>query len=532
MPRSYAPISHYGVIGNLHTAALVCKDGGLDFLSFPRFDSPTVFAKLLDAERGGAWTITPHGVEELRTEQYYEPDTAILVTRYMHASGIVEVLDFMPPVDEVAHCQVVRTVRALVGKTRLRFTLAPRYPYGSEASSVGAEQDGGGRTVDLGPHPTVLYGANGDEGSPPGTHLRFDFDVAAGADDGPPVRSFIFQSDSCRRPGEEGVLGFGESLLAYTRDYWCAWIANVAYEGIHRDVIRRSAITLKLCTSAEFGSSVAAPTFGLPEEIGGERNWDYRYSWVRDSAFTMYAFIRLGLKEEARKFMGWIEERCTEIDEAGDLELMYRVDGTLDLDEYELDLEGYEQSSPVRVGNGAKGQRQLDIYGELIDTVYLYDGHAHEITYQFWTQLTKLVDYVCETWRQPDHGIWEVRSGKQQFTMSKVMAWVAIDRGVRIAQHRGFPAPMERWFKERNDVYEAIYEQHYDTDMESWTQYPGSGELDGSLLMMPLVRFAAPQEPNWLKTLGRIEEHLVDDCLVKRYEPGDGSSDGLSGGEG
>ena len=542
---AYLPISDYGVIGNLHTAALVCKEGGLDFLSFPRFDSATAFAKLLDAERGGTWSIMPHDVDGLHTQQYYEPDSAILVTRYMHEDGVVELTDFMPPVDDVEHCQTVRCVRALIGSTRLRFHFQPRYPYGAEASAVG-EPDGdfGARTVDLGPHPAVLlgvertdvsgagHGAPADAAArdPDDPTLAFDLLLDARGAVGPTSRFFILQSAACQTPDEGGVDGFGESLLAYTREFWRTWTGKIAYDGRYRETIIRSAITLKLCTSAQYGSSVAAVTFGLPEELGGERNWDYRYSWIRDSAFTMYAMLRLGLKEESRQFIDWIEARCTELEDAAELSLMYRVDGSCDLEEYELDLEGYRGSRPVRAGNGAAGQRQLDIYGELIDTVFIYDGHAHEITYAFWRQLTTLIEHVCDTWREGDHGIWESRGGKRQYTMSKVMAWVAIDRGIRIAQHRGFPAPLQKWFAERDEIYRCLYGEHYDTTLGAWTQYPGSGKMDASTLMMPLVRFVAPEEPNWCSTLATLEEHLVDDCLVKRYDTDGG--DGLSGDEG
>lgn len=534
-PSSYAPISDYGVIGNLHTAALVCKTGGLDFLSFPRFDSGTAFAKLLDAERGGTWSIIPEDVERLNVQQYYEPDSAVLVTRYMHAAGIVELTDFMPPVDEERHCQVVRRVRAVIGATTLRFHFEPRYPYGTEDTAVADRTPADGLTVPLGPHPATLYGVtDADEArrDHPEAALTFALDLLAGAGDATAVRYFVLQSDSCTAPGGGGVSGFGESLLAYTRDYWATWVAKIKYDGHYRGVIIRSAITLKLCTSATYGSSVAAVTFGLPEELGGGRNWDYRYSWIRDSAFTMYAMLRLGLKEEAAQFISWIEDRCAELDDAADLSLMYRVDGTLDLEEYELDLEGYEASGPVRVGNGAVGQRQLDIYGELIDTVYIYDAHAHEITYEFWRHLTTLIDYVCASWREGDHGIWESRGGTEQYTMSKVMAWVAIDRGIRIAQHRGFPAPLQKWFAERDNIYRAIYGEHFDDTEGAWTQYPGSGQMDASVLMMPLVRFVAPEEPNWRATLSKVEDTLVEDCLVKRYDTGGGAADGLEGDEG
>ena len=493
--KNYCPIADYGLIGNLHTAALVSKSGSLDFMSYPRFDSATVFAKLLDAENGGAWSIHPDDVEGLHVSQYYEPDTAILVTRFMHTGGVFELTDFMPPVEEVEHCQVVRIARAVVGKTRVRFRLKARYPYAAEDVTAQSTETDGPLKFDLGPNTVQLYGARAGDADSGSAVVDFAFTLDVQSDPEDSRRAFVFQSESCHGPGDAGVAGFGESLLAYSREYWSSWVGKIEYSGGYRPTIMRSAITLKLCTSAQFGSSVAAPTFGLPELLGGELNWDYRYSWIRDSAFSMFAMLRLGLKEESRQFISWIEDRCKELKDAADLGLMYRVDGTTDLDEYELPLEGYRGSSPVRVGNGAAGQHQLDIYGELIDTIYLYDGHAHEITYAFWQDLTQIIDYVCEQWRSPDHGIWEERGKKKHYTMSKVMAWVAIDRGIRIAEHRGFPAPIQKWTDERNAIYERIYEEHYNKSLGSWTEHPESERLDGSLLMMPLVRFVAPEEP-------------------------------------
>ncbi len=526
------PIADHGLIGNLHTAALISKSGSLDFLCYPRFDSPSLFVKLLDSERGGSWSITVRDAESLHTSQYYEPETAILVTRIMHAAGVVEIRDFMPPVDEVSHCQIVRCLEALIGKTELQFTFEPRFPYGTEHSPLQAEAVQSAYRLQLGPHAMLLLGGDIARKLTSEAGLDFMFVLDADGLDGKRKETFILQSDTCDLPKLDDVVGFGESLLLYTRDFWSGWTSQMTYAGKYRKEVLRSAITLKLCTSAEFGSSVAAPTFGLPEELGGSRNWDYRYSWIRDSAFTMYAMLRLGMKHESEQFINWIQQRCERLKDASELELMYRVDGTSDLKEYEIDLAGYQNSKPVRVGNGASGQRQLDIYGELIDTVYLYDGHAKEITYAFWQNLCEIIQYVCKTWREPDHGIWEVRNEKRQFTMSKVMAWVAIDRGIRIAEHRGFPAPMDTWFRERDAIYHSIYTEHFDEKLQSWTSYPGSGEVDGSLLMFPLVRFVAPSEPKWQSTLKRIEQDLVKDCLVKRYLPKEGQADGLAGDEG
>ena len=550
-------IADQGLIGNLHPAALVSRSGELSFLSFPRFDSPTLFTGLLDPEKGGLWSIAllkaqntepqydqavdlmldpdnakqPDHSKDLKIRQYYRRDTAILVTRLMSAEAVVEIIDFMPPVEDLNHCQVIRIVRCLVGTARLSMHFEPRYPYGKTPVRMTKKQ-GKGILLDLQEDGrAILMGA--DEGfslkNPNLLDLTFDLDAKSAC----PQRTFVFQSDDCPQPEDGDLEGFGESLYQYTNDYWKLWVESIDYTGKFREMIVRSAITLKLCTSREYGSSVAAITFGLPEELGGERNWDYRYAWIRDSAFTMYAMLRLGLSTEAKAFISWIEKRCEELGSAADLSLMYRVDGTADLEEKELDhLAGYRDSKPVRIGNGAQSQFQLDIYGELIDTIYLYDRFGHEITFHFWQYVQALINYVCEVWRKPDHGIWEVRSEMKQFTVSKVMAWVAIDRGIRIAQHRGFPAPYERWQHERDELFEAIYTDHIHPETDTFTQHTETTELDASLLLLPMLRFVTADEPAFQKTLSLIEAQLVDDCLVKRYNPKNGSADGLSGDEG
>ncbi len=289
----------------------------------------------------------------------------------------------------------------------------------------------------------------------------------------------------------------------------------------------RSALALKLLTSIHYGSTVAAATFGLPEALGGERNWDYRYTWVRDAAFTMYAFLRLGYTEEAEQFMAWIRERCVD-----SLQLMYGVDGRTDLEETTLDhLEGYAQSQPVRIGNAAYDQRQMDIYGELIDTIYLYNQSGGSITIDFWKDIVKLVEYVIEHWRDKDHGIWEVRSGEQRFLHSAVCSWVAIDRALKIAEARSLPAPLERWRKRRDELYHEIYEDFWNEEVGAYTQYLGSDTVDASALLMPLLRFVSSKEPRWLATFAKIEEKLLADVLVFRYKLEHGAEDGLEGEE-
>ena len=520
------PLEDYGVIGNLHTAAIVSRHGSIDFMCYPRFDSPTAFARLLGDDAHGHWTIACVN-EGVRSTAVYLPDTAILVTRHHHRGGVVEVTDFMVPSDQLEHCQLVRKVDALSGSSALDVQLLLAWPYGkTEVAPTPAGNSAAALTYGLGETCVRVYASPMPDGQQvPASHNRT---LSAGDE---PVY-YLLQSDACGAPDAGDISGFCESLLRYTNDYWREWTARIVYSGKHRDLVYRSAITLKLCTSAQYGSSVAAVTTSLPESIGGKLNWDYRFSWIRDSAFSMYAMLRLGLTDEADHFITWIEQRCGELADASELGLMYRVDGDTDLAESTLDhLPGYEGSTPVRIGNGAAGQRQLDIYGELIDTVYLYDRYGNEITYAFWQHLTTIIDYVVDTWREPDHGIWEARDEQHQYTASKVLAWVAIDRGIRIAQHRGFPAPHARWLAARDELYRHLYDAHYSAELDAWTQHPDTDKMDGSLLMMPLVRFVMPEEPAWLSTLAQLERTLVHDCLVYRNES-DELQTGYDGTEG
>ena len=530
--RPSPTIAEHAVIGNLHTAALVATDGTLDFLSYPRFDSATVCAALLDPQRGGGFRVASTSATARRS-QTYEPDSAVLVTRHADADGVLEVTDFMRPTDDERHCQIFRRARCVAGEVELVARLELRYPYGAEA--VPFTPAGHVHEADLGPHRLAVY-AEGMRLSPAaesGDELVGTVHLSSEDEGSPRECWLVLQSASCAGPEDGDVAGFGESHLAATRDYWRAWSARVTYRGVYRGPVLRSAITLKLCTSATHGSSVAAPTFGLPEQLGGELNWDYRYAWIRDSAFTMYAFLRLGLTDEASAFVAWIERRCCELDDASELGLMYRVDGGRDLEEYELEhLSGYRDSRPVRVGNGAAGQHQLDIYGELIDTVYLYDHFAHPITFSFWRHLRDIVDHVCGIWRDDDHGIWEERGEKHAYTSSKVLAWVAIDRGLRIAEHRGFPCDRERWTASRDELYEYLYDEQLRGEPGRWTQHAGTDAQDASLLLLPLVRFVTADEPVWLDTLNALERELVRGGLVMRYRRGDAINDGVTDAEG
>jgi GH15 family glucan-1,4-alpha-glucosidase len=316
--------------------------------------------------------------------------------------------------------------------------------------------------------------------------------------------------------------------------YWRRWLSQCRYQGRWREMLNRSALVLKLMTYRPTGAIVAAPTTSLPEHIGGERNYDYRYTWIRDAAFSLYALLRLGFTEEAGAFMGWLTERFREPRpaEAGPLQIMYGIDGRSELFEEVLDhLEGYRGSRPVRVGNAAADQLQLDIYGELVDSVYLYNRDASPIHHAAWMDLTRIVEWVCENWDQADEGIWEVRSGRQNFTYSRLMSWVAIERAIRIATQRGLPSQLGRWRASRDAIYHQIWARGWNPEKQAFVQHYDTDVLDAGLLVMPLVKFIAPTDPQWISTLDAISKSLVSDSLVYRYDV-EVSPDGLTGEEG
>jgi GH15 family glucan-1,4-alpha-glucosidase len=327
------------------------------------------------------------------------------------------------------------------------------------------------------------------------------------------------------------------ALFDQTVSYWQRWLAKCTYTGRWREIVHRSALALKLLTFAPTGAIVAAPTCSLPESIGGGRNWDYRYTWIRDAAFTLYGLLRIGFTDEAEAFMRWIEARCHELNPDGSLQIMYSIDGHHTLTEQTLDhLEGYKGSQPVRIGNGAYQQVQLDIYGELLDSVYLYNKYGTPISYDLWTQLRRLINWVCDNWQRTDEGVWEVRGGQQHFVYSKLMCWVALDRGLRLADKRSFPADRERWLSVRDQIYEEIMERGWNADRQAFVQAYGSDSLDAANLMLPLVFFVSPTDPRMLKTLDAINQSpakggLVANSLVHRYDAEKGI-DGLMGNEG
>lgn len=522
----YQPIGNYGVIGNLHTVALISLKGSIDFMSFTRFDSPTLFASLLDKDKGGFFEITPL-ISDLDYKQLYIPDSNILLTRFLSDKGLAEVTDFMPVKAHEKNCVVVRSLKTVLGKLRFRVHCKPAFDYAR-----------GGHTVEGGGKEIIFRGKSGDQpairlSSTAELEIRDNEVYAEFELDEKEKVDFVLEAVTERQETTGPIGEYVQKSFDETLKYWKTWINKSTYKGRWREIVNRSALALKLMTSHHFGSIIAAPTFSLPEMIGGVRNWDYRYTWIRDASFTMFAFLKLGFLTEAQDFINWIKKRMEELDEASSLQLMYAVDGSGDLEEIELDhLEGYMGSKPVRIGNAASKQLQLDIYGELIDSIYLYNRHGGPITYDFWRLVARHVDFICDNWERADHGIWEVRDQKREFLHSRIMSWVAIDRAILLAEGRSFPSPLDAWRKVRDNIFKDVYYNFWSEEKQAFTQSKGSDVLDAAALLMPLVRFISPVEPRWLKTLEAIEKELVTDSLVYRYKSSAGASDGLEGKEG
>ncbi len=522
----YKPIENYGIVGDLHTVALVGIDGSIDFLCFPHFDSPSVFAALLDDERGGRFRVAPI-LENVRHKQIYLPDTAVLLTRFLSGEGVAEVSDFMPVVESGHVHKVVRRAKTVRGEVHFRMRCEPRFDYARAEHRID-EGDGEILFISMGPDGMVLRLRSSVPIRVENGAAMADFTLGMLE-----TATFVLELVQLGQESDSAAADYVPRTFKETVNYWRRWLGGSNYRGRWRGTVDRSALTLKLLTSKPHGSIVAAPTFGLPEVIGGERNWDYRYTWIRDAAFTLYGLMRLGFTDEAAAFMSWIEARCGELNPDGSLQIMYGIDGRHDLSEQTLDhFSGYMDSRPVRIGNGAYGQLQLDIYGELMDAVYLYNKYGQPIHHDLWENLCRLIDWVCANWDQKDEGIWEVRGGQQEFLHSRLMCWVAIDRGIRLALKRSFPAPLDDWAKCRDRIYRQIMTDFWDPERQAFVQCKGTSALDAANLLMPLVKFISPTDPRWLSTLKAMEAELVDDSLVYRYRTERGAADGLSGEEG
>ncbi|MGY1673291.1 glycoside hydrolase family 15 protein [Geodermatophilus sp. SYSU D00710] len=526
-------ISGHGLIGDLQTAALVTTDGSIDWFCSPRFDSPSVFGALLDDERGGHFRIRPAGVEYTSTQMYL-PDTAVLVTRFFTDTGLGQVLDFMPPAGDTAtdRHRIVRMVQCVRGRMTFEVEVAPRFDYGRhphrlELSGPGAVFVANGQRLTLhvvrAPEDERLADVRVED-----TDLRGTVGLVAGQ-----TRGVVLETDADGPPREihpDEV----QALFDATVAHWRSWIGRSTYTGRWREAVQRSAITLKLMTYAPSGGIVAAPTAALPEQVGGERNWDYRYTWVRDASFSVHALLKLGLTDEAARFGSWLGERIRErLDsDSGPLNIMYRIDGSSDLKEDELDhWRGYRGSAPVRIGNGAAEQLQLDIYGEALDSVYAGVRAGLPLSHQGWTATSRVLDWLADNWDQPEEGIWETRGGRQAFTYGRVMSWVAFDRGIRMATEHGRPADVDRWRAARDRIYEQVLERGFHTSRGAFVQHYDTDVLDSALLRMPTVGFVDGRDPLWRSTLAAMDDELVTDSLVYRYDP-EASPDGLRGSEG
>ncbi|HEY8459090.1 MAG TPA: glycoside hydrolase family 15 protein [Blastocatellia bacterium] len=528
---AYQPIENYGVIGDTQTVALVGINGSIDWFCFPRFDSPSVFAAILDHRKGGYFKIAP-AADVSSHKQLYWPETNVLITRFLSPDGVAEITDYMPIGRDMTASwsrQVVRRVEMVRGSMAFRMECYPAFNYARDAHETRISKNGAAFHA-----PGLSLGlASSVPLRQDGTGVFSEFTLEEGQTTAFTLKEIQWGLDCGLALSEREA----SEDFRRTIEYWRRWISKCTYAGRWRETVHRSALVLKLLTYEPTGAIVAAPTCSLPEAIGGGRNWDYRYTWIRDAAFTIYGLLRIGLTEEAARFMDWVNARCHELDPDGSLQVMYGIDGRHTLTEETLDhLEGYKGSRPVRIGNGAYDQLQLDIYGELMDSVYLYNKYGSPISSELWSELRRLINWISDNWRREDEGIWETRAGRRHFVYSKLMSWVAIDRGLRLADKRSFPADREKWLKVRDQIYEEIMVLGWSPTRQSFVQHYGSDSLDASNLIMPLVFFLAPSDPKMLKTIDAIlkppdKGGLVSNSLVHRYNTKE-VSDGLEGDEG
>lgn len=515
-------IEDHGVIGDLRTCALIANDGTLDYFCWPNLDSPSVFSALLDSDEAGLFSLSPDW-PDARRMQLYLPDTTLLQTRWLDDLGVVEVTDYMPVCQrEDRQPRLIRRINVVHGSATINLRCAPVHDY-ARAETRATLQSGG-----------VIFHAEGQ----PTLRLTGEVDfalegsaaVASFTLQSGESREFIFGADDDPQREEEGT----ESCFDATLAFWRQWSAQSSYQGRWREMVNRSALTLKLLTSWQHGSIAAAATFGLPEELGGERNWDYRAAWIRDASFSMYALMRLGYVDEAKHFTHWVS-RCVENshNDVEKLQVMYRIDSGTELHESELlNLSGYAGSTPVRIGNDAWRQSQLDIYGELMDAIYLANKYGEAISQRGWSHVSRMIDYVADHWEQRDAGIWEMRGEPQHFLHSRLMCWVALDRALRLGEKRSLSMPAERWTAARDAIRSDIWKNFWHKDAGHFVATRDGEFVDASMLLMPLVRFVGATDPDWLATLDVIKEKLVSDGMVRRYNVSETPADGLQGEEG
>ena len=526
--KTYLPIEDYALIGDLHTVALVGKNGSIDWCCLPRFDAPSVFGALLDAGKGGFFRIAPVDMAGVKNRQLYLPETNILLTRFLSEAGVGEITDFMPikPVGTSAHeHHLIRSVTVIQGSLSFTLVCRPAFNYARDPHQVTLCEEGAlfhSQHFNLGLASPIALQVDGEGG------VQATFTLSAG-------QSIHFVLESTKASDNKLQLltekryqrAFQETLR-----YWRNWLSQCQYQGRWREMVQRSALVLKLLTYAPTGAIVAAATTSLPETLGGARNWDYRYTWLRDASFSLYSLLTLGFTQEAEAFMGWLNARCHDLKDGGTLQPMYGIDGEQKLTEITLDhLEGYRQSGPVRIGNGAYTQKQLDIYGEMLDAIYIYNNYD-AISYDLWQNLNRLLEWLQNHWQDEDEGIWEVRGGPKHFLHSRLMSWVAFDRAGRIARHRGWPAPLDDWHGISTEIYQQIMAQGWNEEKQSFVQYYGSDAIDASALLLMITNFTGSKEPRILATIQRIQKELTNGALVHRYNPQHAADDGLGSEEG
>jgi GH15 family glucan-1,4-alpha-glucosidase len=523
----YLPIEDYAMVGDLYSVALVGKNGSIDWCCLPDFDSPSVFGALLDAGKGGFFRLAP-AEDDVTTKQMYFPGSNILITRFLSHDGVGEITDFMPvkqPGTGNSEHHLVRGVHMVRGALSFAIHCRPGFNYGRDSHELRLEQHGA-----VFSHPALTMALSSSVPFKDDGHGGVQAVFTLSED-----QSAYFFPDSS--PGKHLLphpvsRDMYESQFTETRRYWRRWLSQCHYQGRWREPVQRSALALKLLTYAPTGAIVAAPTTSLPEQIGGERNWDYRFTWFRDSAFALDSLLALGFTDEAEAFIGWLTGRLNCLHEGGELQPIYTIHGRPDMPEIRLDhLEGYRASKPVRIGNAAANQRQLDIYGEVLDVLYVY-ARRRGLTYESWIHICQQLDWLARHWQEADEGIWEVRGGAKHFLHSRLMCWVAFDRAVRIARNSGLPAPLDEWQKIATAIYRDIMDKGWNEKTRSFVQYYGGEAIDASVLLLALTGFIEARDPRMTATIDRIQRELTHMPHVYRYNVEKGADDGLEGHEG
>jgi GH15 family glucan-1,4-alpha-glucosidase len=527
--NAYLPIEDYGVIGDLYTVALVGKNGSIDWCCLPDFDSPSVFGAILDSAKGGFFRIAPIETSGTDLKQMYLPNTNILITRFLNADGVSEITDFMP-IKHTASAQsehhLIRAIHVVTGSHSFALECRPAFNYARDTHTIHLSQHGvafRSDSLDLALSSSIPLEEDGQGG----VHAKFTLHEGQWA-------NFFLEStsDHALVPHQPMHSDYQDSFVK-TQRYWLDRIAHCRYQGRWREMVQRSALILKLLTYDPTGAIVAAPTTSLPEGIGGVRNWDYRFTWFRDAAFTLNSLLLLGYTQEAEAFMEWIEDRIEALEGGGSLQPMYTIHGEHEMTEITLDhLEGYRRSRPVRIGNAAYQQKQLDIYGEVMDALFIYDHFQESMSHNGWVHVCQQLDWLSKHWQSTDEGIWEVRGGEQPFVHSRVMSWVAFDRALRIAHERGLPAPEDQWRAIRAQIYHEIMDKGWSEEKQSFVQYYGGDAVDASALLISLTRFTTGADPRMLATIDRIQSELSRPPHVFRYDVEKAASDGLPGEEG